>query len=345
MIQVFDSGEWRDFRGIPRDSQRLLQNHQSGNKASKWALHEQETKVRFLKKYEYEIRLSMARDLSEELVRQRDKCIAANSQDDHETPLVRTIIPDPVSKVGDYLLIKPIGGQLNQQTYTAMNCLTCEIVSLAKFRVTSEDEKDALRLLQWLYGAGKQDDEVSLVYKAALSTFREFDFASAPRDTRLALFFGPLVGLSRIHPEKIFVGEAALDRDNLIITKFSPEPEAVLGYLPGPKKVTESRSHKREVRLLAALDVLGWALTIVTIISLEFGYEWNCSAEDSLKDHAENHPEDRALAYCLITVLKHEWGIRNRKDPDNSARAGVLINHQCWKGLGRWHAIRDRLFT
>ena len=172
MIQVFDSGEWRDFRGIPRDSQRLLQNHQSGNKASKWALHEQETKVRFLKKYEYEIRLSMARDLSEELVRQRDKCIAANSQDDHETPLVRTIIPDPVSKVGDYLLIKPIGGQLNQQTYTAMNCLTCEIVSLAKFRVTSEDEKDALRLLQWLYGAGKVSSALAISINSLTRFYR-----------------------------------------------------------------------------------------------------------------------------------------------------------------------------
>ena len=187
-------------------------------------------------------------------------------------------------------------------------------------------------------GCAQVNDKVHFIYEYGLCSFDKFDWKSTPRDTRLALIFGPLVGMSKANSVFRSLGQDALTMKNLVVLQLLPTPMAVVGTLQGAQRLW-----KHEARKAAGKELLAYMKTVAAIIQAEYGYNWEAGREvEGLKQHAVAHNEDVELIACMLLVLERESEMANGRDVKRNPRAGHLLSHRCWNGLGRWRGLRDR---
>ena len=185
-------------------------------------------------------------------------------------------------------------------------------------------------------GRDRAQDKLLLTYKYGLQTFDQFDWQSTSRDTRLALIFGPLMGMSKAHSAFRVLGQQALTLKNLVVLQLDPTPTAVISCLQGAPQLA-----KPNARRAAAKELLTYMKSVAAVIRLEYNYDWETGQEvDGLERHAATHDEDAQLVSCMLLVLEREDDITNKGELKHNLRAGHLIYHACWDGLGRWKGLR-----
>ena len=155
-LEVLHKQLWRPFQSVPNALQRpnvtQALGHGGIQMITKWFIHNAITRIRILEKFEFELHVNTREDLSDGLITQRDAYISRNLGGAGAAPLLSSLIPDPGSKVSDYLVLSLVREDLsNQQVYLAINYRTWKIRRLVVFVISTADERDALLELQQFY--------------------------------------------------------------------------------------------------------------------------------------------------------------------------------------------------